>query len=1051
MSKQDKRKAWINRIQDEELRKKLMKKMEENEDVDEIEDGDDSVVDEELDGWPDEEEREAEGRTSPQERRCDWDTAVDTSLNLFVAAMRQATLREEHIGEVSERIRYLMQKYPETWKPDSQGKMCKIRELKLLRAAREEYLDQHTSERLAEYKRAYHRLMRRIWEKIDETMVPTVSVENRLAVASQKYREFREEVKAVVAGQNAAVDAFAMAGMNSEIALPGENHPQAAFLFAGPPGVGKTFLAQTAAKAMGRPFKRFDMSSYATDKSELGLIGSETLFKDPMEGTLVSYVEDHPDAVLLFDEIEKAHPDVIKLFLSVLDGARLENKMLSTQTDFSRTMVIFTTNAGRALYENTRHSISGTPTDVVIEALKKEGAEQGRQAFPPEMCSRLASQNIVMFDRLGIEDMLRLVSGRMEKVQKELVLSTGVLVNWDKRLPMLLLLHEGRADVRMATAKAEQFLRKTVFDLAEDLAGMKVGKRVKQVVIGIDADPKSEQERKFLDLFNKDSTPAPKNLLQKRFDALVGRNKVFGFETRVELPKRRVKADTAGTPTIRVILSDLTIRDAVHTDDRDLLVAIEERPTTRFEDVIGAENAKRELRDFGRFLTDPEDYRKSALNVPKGILLYGPPGTGKTMLARAMAGETDATFLSISASNLIASYLGEGEERLKKLFATARKYAPAIIFVDEVDAIAKERIGGVYGSANESVLNQFLTEMDGFAQNEDAPVYVIAATNFPVESDNPLMGKLDAAFTRRFANRIEVDLPTKQEREEFLKKRVFAEDGGEKGQRHGAKASRKVGERRGAEAGAEPMPGSAIPEHDITLAGVQALAARTPGESLAVLENILELAFRSAAGRGVKPSDELLDEAMHEYFYGEKRPEPDEQQLMQTAIHEAAHAYVCAKSGRSPEYLTVVNRGNYGGYMQPEEQENRQHYTREEFLWKIRVALAGRGGEKLFYGEEAAMNTGAASDLRKASGLVMSMLTEFGMCDGHLFCPQVEDLQKSPAYPEYVQQAEQILQEQALVCEKLLAEGRETIERVARTLVEKNHLGREELAELLRA
>ena len=496
------------------------------------------------------------------------------------------------------------------------------------------------------------------------------------------------------------------------------------------------------------------------------------------------------------------------------------------------------------------------------------------------------------------------------------------------------------------------------------------------------------------------------HLLQEKCSAMLKRRKVFDFESLQEVP------DADGVVNIKFY--DIVVKDAVNPEDQDLLINIEERPDVKFDDVIGAENAKAELKDFVKYLEDPKAYMKHALAVPKGLLLYGPPGTGKTMLARAMAGETDATFISMSAARLRNS----GEATIERLFSVARKYAPAIVFIDEVDAIAHRRTGSAFSTYDESLLNMLLTQMDGFEQHNNAPVFVVAATNFRIDvSDNPMEGGLDPAFLRRFGNKILVDQPNKDEKMQFLTKRLKSK-------------------------------GSSVLDNRVTEDGMRNVAERTPGESLAVLENILELSFRNAARKGKQLDDEILDEAMEEYYYGEKKPR-DEEQAYRTAVHEASHAYIYSLSGKKPTYLTVISRGNFGGYMQGEDEENKGVASKEECLWTIRTSLAGRVGEIVVFGDAAALNTGASADLRRASSVAMNMLTSFGMQEGHLFSLSREELIRSNLMPVYVERAEEILKQEEKVCFELVEKGKDKIIAMAKALLDKNHLNQEEIAALL--
>ena len=1070
-----------------------------------------------------------EKKMNAQESREDRDRHKN-DLQLIENALKDARFEQRQIDSVLFRVQRFSEKLPDE-KQDYFfiSLLAEIRSIinrcgVILRY--NEWADDHRNQGLkAAFMSARHAAMREIWKFIESEKKKAFVSDHKLTYLARKYTDMYNKLTETVIGQDHAVNEFVQACFDAEMYEYTPNVPQAVFLFAGPPGVGKTFLAQSAAKLLERPFKAFDMGGFATEKAELGLIGSETLFSNATEGTLVGFVDDNPDAVILFDEIEKAHLDVNRLFLSMLDGARLENKMLASNTDFSHTIIIFTTNAGRSLYEDRFKNLSGTPADVIINELRKEkNGNDKAPKLPPELCSRFASQHIVMFNHMDISDMIKIINMRVEKVCKELEKNLDIEIEYDQRLALLLLMHYGNVDVRVVSGKAQQFIKSEIYELARQMMQMRKPKKIRKIRFMLDDDRLSQKVRDFFalseeacvavtcndaakqqfahvqdgqvvfidsmdalmeidpddiaaylvdpyfemqqvddrilglddydsvgiriikelldkkvkapvylleagkrvsqvdqntffmrgveDIVNIGTAPAgqvidrivSKQALQKKCTRLLQRRKIFDFETLQEMP------DEAGSLCIRFY--DITVKDAVNPDDEDLVINIEDRPNVRFEDVIGAGNAKNELKDFIKYLENPKKYLRNALEVPKGILLYGPPGTGKTMLAKAMAGECEAAFISISGSELRMN----GEESIKRLFETGRKYAPAIVFIDEVDSIARYRTG--WSGAEESMLNMFLTQMDGFKTYADAPVFVIAATNFEIEDTENNRGRLlDPAFLRRFGSRILVDLPNKEERELFLSRRLS-------------------------------MDKPRALKNTVTTAGISNIASRTPFKSLAELENILAQAFRNAARKGKILDDVILDEAMEEYLYGEERAK-DEDQLFRTAVHEASHAYIYTLSGGKPVYLTVISRGDMGGYMQKDVSNEPRPRSREEYLWAIRTSLAGRVGEMVVFEDAAALNTGAGMDLKHASAMALRMITAFGMEEGHLFSVPYDQLLESGMMPEYAKKADRLLNEQEKECRALIETGKEKVIALANRLVEKSHLEQAEILEIL--
>ena len=359
-----------------------------------------------------------------------------------------------------------------------------------------------------------------------------------------------------------------------------------------------------------------------------------------------------------------------------------------------------------------------------------------------------------------------------------------------------------------------------------------------------------------------------------------------------------------------------------------------------FQDVAGAEEEKEELREIVDFLRDPQKFISLGARIPKGVLLVGPPGTGKTLIAKAVAGEAGVHFLSISGSDFVERYVGVGASRVRDLFDQAKKEAPAIVFIDEIDAVGRQRGAGLGGGHDEreQTLNQLLVEMDGFASNEG--VIVMAATN--------RQDILDPALLRpgRFDRQIYVGLPDIRGREEILKvharKKPLAED-----------------------------------------ASLSDLAKATAGFTGADLENLLNEAALLAARsdkRFITMSD--LHEAMMKVIAGPEKKSrvvtPQAKRL--TAYHEAGHAVVIHElDSQDPVHqITIIPRGPAGGMTISLPQEDRAYQSRRELEERIAVCLGGRVAEQLVLGD---VSTGASSDIQKASSIARSMVTKFGMSD----------------------------------------------------------------------
>lgn len=361
----------------------------------------------------------------------------------------------------------------------------------------------------------------------------------------------------------------------------------------------------------------------------------------------------------------------------------------------------------------------------------------------------------------------------------------------------------------------------------------------------------------------------------------------------------------------------------------------------RFKDVAGLKEEKEEVAELIDFLKNPKKFQKLGARIPKGVLLVGPPGTGKTLLAKAVAGEANVPFYYISGSDFVELFVGVGASRVRDMFKQAKQSAPCLIFIDEIDAVGRQRGTGLGGGHDEreQTLNQLLTEMDGFGANEG--IIIIAATNRP--------DVLDPALLRpgRFDRQVTVSLPDAKEREQILE--VHAKD--------------------------------KIFDKDVNL---ENLSQRTPGFSGADLENLLNEAALLAVRRNRENiSMDEIDEATDRVIMGPAKTSRKitEKEKRLVSIHESGHAVIGLKleDANDVHKITIIPRGVAGGYtmMLPKE-EKIAIMTKNEILSQIVGLLGGRVSEELYYGE---ITTGASDDFKKATRLARSMVTEYGMSD----------------------------------------------------------------------
>ena len=365
-----------------------------------------------------------------------------------------------------------------------------------------------------------------------------------------------------------------------------------------------------------------------------------------------------------------------------------------------------------------------------------------------------------------------------------------------------------------------------------------------------------------------------------------------------------------------------------------------DKPQTKFSDVAGADEAIEELREIKDFLVDPAKYQKLGAKIPKGVLLYGPPGTGKTLLARAVAGEANVPFFSISGSDFVEMFVGVGAARVRDMFAQAKASAPAIVFVDEIDAVGRHRGAGLGGGHDEreQTLNQLLVEMDGFEAN--GSVIMIAATNRP--------DILDPALLRpgRFDRQIPVERPDLKGREAILK--IHARN--------------------------KPLA------EDVDLLN---LARRTPGFTGADLANVVnEAALLTARKNLEKITNEALGESIDRVMAGPQKVSRlmNEKERLITAYHEGGHALVAhALPNTDPvQKITIMPRGRALGYTMVLPDEDKYSKSRNQMLDELAYTLGGRAAEELIFHDPT---TGAANDIEKATSLSRAMVMEYGLSE----------------------------------------------------------------------
>lgn len=959
------------------------------------------------------------------------------------------------------------------------------------------------------------------------------SVKEEISKLVDKVKTLQSELLDTVYGQDNAVNVFTTGYFQAELLSMTDidrKKPRATYLFAGPPGVGKTFLAEVAAEKLSLPFMRFDMSEYADKEANLEFCGSDKVYKNAKSGNVTGFVSEHPKCILLFDEVEKAHLCVIHLFLQMLDAGRLRDNYTDEEVSFKDAIIIFTTNAGKQLYESESDGdFSSLSRKVVLKALRNDiNPLSGSSYFPAALCSRFASGNVIMFNHIMAHDLRHIAKKEILRSASNFSKNAGVSVDIDEKVYTALLFSEGgNADARMIKSRAESFFNGEIYELLRLVASDKVQTSISDLtkiefvteidesseaynlffgeekltalvfgsdktvrnckkvckdveiisaktvdeakniishkdicVILIDLSYGKRGSVKYLNIEDQESVSAdmfdyltklgqslPVYVLetsayslteeekmslfkegardvvrlddkignalkqicvnvyqQQNMNLLAKTNKVVSFTTAQTVSKNGKKA------TIKLI--DFDMAAAVDAEDSCGFVTKNNKPDVDFDDIIGAQDAKSELKYFAEYLRSPKKFAAAGVKMPKGALLYGPPGTGKTMLAKALAAQSGVTFIYTEGNKFLKKYVGEGTEKVHDLFRSARKYAPTIVFIDEIDAIAKERHGDERVAAGEETLTALLAEMDGFNVDSTKPVFVLAATNFDVAPGSPR--SLDQALVRRFDRRIYVDLPTDEERKQFMLRKC-------------AKNAM----------------------FDISEQDIDNLAVRTVGMSLSDLDSIFEFALRQALRAELnKVKVDILDEAFETYVNGEKK-NWSEAEVERVARHEAGHAFLCWQSGETPSYLTIVARSDHGGYMQHDSTEKKTIYTKDELLSRIRVALGGRAAEIVCYGECGGVSTGASGDLVSATAIAERIVCSYGMVDEcGLAVSDPRTLRSGDVAKEVRKAVNKLLSEQmAQAIEKIRA-NKDMLDVLSNELMQKSHLSANEISEL---
>nr|MCR5213329.1 AAA family ATPase [Eubacterium sp.] len=903
-----------------------------------------------------------------------------------------------------------------------------------------------------------------LWNFINDNL----SYRGNLQDSIEIQNKMTNELKAKIIGQDMAIDKFVKGYCRSLTAGHFAGKPEAVYLFAGPPGVGKTYLAEQFAKILGPEgykYKRFDMSAYSgSANATQGLVGFEKTWKAAQEGALTGFVDRNPRSILLIDEIEKASAEVRLLFLSILEGAILTDKYLEKQVSFSQTILIFTTNEGKDIYMDNRYSnLTALPDSTVVDGLQSSG-------FAPELLSRFASSNIIVFNYLQADALSDLVKmsfkDTCKRVSKRNYNLKTISYDPDLMSKFYILSKGGNIDARNVSAKTKSLVVDLFNDAAMDIVDKnKSIKSFNSIEVSLDEASISEEAKRYLimpsgrkalyygddtktafkyiedkvnveivkdyetfkeksqdnnpnsdnsydayiiDIFKSKDTSANdikiyeclEYLLEKKNEVpifFVDRglskenkktlieknvNAFIQVDTMPDIRKKQIciledikrvyfiraynklaKAERCLTSIrkmeyksssghMNIIYTNIDLKKATIESARERALnkryLLNDKKAVYLKDIFGNEKAVEVAKRCIDNIRYPERYINAGVKLLKGILMYGEPGMGKTMLAKAMAFESGASFISTVGSDFLG---GNGISELDNIFEAARRQKPCIIFIDEFDAIAKSRKIFSGGMA-EMILEKFLQEMDGVGK-DNTGVYVVGATNYPLEY-------IDDAIIRRFSEKIVFERPSGYERCKFLGM-LFDKKG-------------------------LSIPGEYANVLVRHMFGYQDNYSEI---ETFINESIAELVYEKQDKFDIKRDvtlDYLLDR-LQEINYGEKREESED--IIRTCFHEAGHAVMQKLTGRNVEFMTVVSRGRFDGFAM----SSVKLETALDFINHIRISLAGRAAEIIYARKMAtddetykneiieAINVGASDDLKKATKLAYDYVCAYGFKD----------------------------------------------------------------------
>ncbi len=557
-----------------------------------------------------------------------------------------------------------------------------------------------------------------------------------------KIKELKNNLNQKVFSQELAIESICDK-LTESIYLKNEKMPKAILFFLGPPATGKTYITEIIAENMkDYSYTVFDMGNYKDSGQGFSLFGLSKGYKDAAEGKLTKFVRENPKSIIVFDEVEKAHPSILQSFLPLLSQAKVKDEFTQEIISFNESILIFTSNLGSELYSN-KDFLEKIKNDkenaqsMLLDVISRETAVvNGLQvkAFSPEFLSRISQGDMVLFNKLPFDSYLKIAIDILEKNIISFTDSLKINIKYEsleKIATILLLTFLPDFDARRIKSKIPLKIFDSITDKIRDENILDIN------YIELKFDKNAEE---FIKLFSQKTLDEKNTFINEHFRK--NYTYKFSIENEFDLNKNLILT-IKGFTKARIDKS----KDFQGEGKINLEV-----PTISFSDIAGHKKAKEDLNQIKELLVNPKKLNDFKIDMPKGMLLYGVPGTGKTMLAKAFANETDLPFISTTGSEILDL------DFMKKIFKRAREYAPSIIFIDEIDAIGRRNGGSI-----DIIINHFLTELNGFGDNKDN-IFVIAATN--------LKEKIDPAILRsgRIDQHIEIGNLDKEARGYFIDK-----------------------------------------------------------------------------------------------------------------------------------------------------------------------------------------------------------------------------------------------------------------------------------------